>query len=170
MYEINLQLFNSKLRITQKNCAKLKFRFMRNLRKKYFQFCANCAKKNSTIPRKTHCVSSAKIAQKFAKKNLRENSANFAGMFLDYKLSKLTFIEKNYFHAKLDFHAIVSNILICHQKILLWKICFILCMRIMQNAKDGEFFKLLIFPDITDITVILLGALDIKISSRAVIP
>ena len=43
-------------------------------------------------------------------------------------------------------------------------------MRIMQNAKDGEFFKLLIFPDIIDITVFLLGALDIKISSRAVIP
>ena len=35
-------------------------------------------KKNSAKPRKTHCVSCAKIAQKFAKKNLRENSANFA--------------------------------------------------------------------------------------------
>ena len=67
MYGINLQLFNSKLieyqfltmclksyifrktygfaQIAQKNCARLKFRFMRNFRKKYFRFCANCAKK-----------------------------------------------------------------------------------------------------------------------------
>ena len=37
---------------------------MLNFRKIYFRFCANCAKKQ----RKTHCVSSAKIAQKFAKK------------------------------------------------------------------------------------------------------
>ena len=82
MFGINLQLFNSKLieyqfltmclksyilrktcgfaQIAQKNCAKLKFRFMRNFRKKYFRFCANCAKK---IPQNR-----AKIAQKFAKK------------------------------------------------------------------------------------------------------
>ena len=50
---------------------------MRNFRKKYFRFCANCAKKktqkNSAKPRKTHCVPCAKIAQKFAKKkNLRK--------------------------------------------------------------------------------------------------
>ena len=89
MYGINLQLFNSKLRISifdnlpkitfcvklavlrKKNCAKLKFRFMRNFHKKYFRFCANCAKKE----RKTHCVPCAKIAQKFAKKKI---CANFA--------------------------------------------------------------------------------------------
>ena len=62
MYGINLQLFNSKLRISifdnlpkklhfaqiaQENCAKLKFRFMPNFRKKHFRFCANFAKKNS---------------------------------------------------------------------------------------------------------------------------
>ena len=50
----------------RKNSQKI-FPVLRKLRKK------NCAK-----PRKTHCVSCAKIAQKFAKKNLRENSANFA--------------------------------------------------------------------------------------------
>ena len=83
MHGINLQLFNSKLRISifdnlpkklhfrktcgfaqiaQKNCPKLKFRFMRNFRKKYFRFCANCAKKNSAKLIAFH-------AQKFAKKN-----------------------------------------------------------------------------------------------------
>ena len=98
---------------------KTKISFHAQPSEKIFPVLRKLRKKNSAKPRKTHCVSSAKIAQKFAKKNLRENSANFAGMFLDYKLSKLTFIEKIYFHAKLDFHAIVSNILICHQKILL---------------------------------------------------
>ena len=87
MYGINLQLFNSKLKISifticlksyilrktcgfaQKNCAKLKFRFMRNISQKIFPVLRKMRKKNSAKPRKTHCVSCAKIAQKFAKKN-----------------------------------------------------------------------------------------------------
>ena len=65
MYGINLQLFNSKLKISifticlksyilrktcgfaqiaEKNCSKLKFGFKGNFRKKYYRFCANCAK------------------------------------------------------------------------------------------------------------------------------
>ena len=55
--------------IAKKNCTKLKFRFMRNFRKKYFWFCTNCAK--------THCISCAKIAQKFTKKNLRKRFSHF---------------------------------------------------------------------------------------------
>ena len=79
MYGINLQMFNSKLRISifdnlpkklhfaenLQFCAKLKFRFMRNFRKKYFRFCANCAKK---ISAKFIAFHAQKIAQKFAKK------------------------------------------------------------------------------------------------------
>ena len=46
---------------------------MRNFRKKYFRFCANCSKKQ----RKTHCVSCAKIAQKFAKKKFARKQRKF---------------------------------------------------------------------------------------------
>ena len=48
--------------IAQKNCARLKFRFMRNLQlsQKIFPVLRKL--------RKTHCVSCAKIAQKFTKK------------------------------------------------------------------------------------------------------
>ena len=70
MHTDNIQLC---LKISKINKTQLSATFA----KKYFQFCANCAK-NSAKPRKTHCVSCAKIAQKFAKKKLRENSANFA--------------------------------------------------------------------------------------------
>ena len=58
MYGINLQLFNSKLRIS----------IFDNLPKKVTCGFAQIAQKNSAKPRKTHCVSCAKIAQKFAKK------------------------------------------------------------------------------------------------------
>ena len=47
---------------------------MRNFREKIFPFLRKLRKKNSAKPRKTHCVSCAKKAQKFAKKNLRENA------------------------------------------------------------------------------------------------
>ena len=55
--------------IAQKNCAKLKFRFMRNFRKKYFLFCTNCAKTLAQNRAKLIAFHAAKIAQKFAKKN-----------------------------------------------------------------------------------------------------
>jgi len=87
MFGINLQLFNSKLRISifvtkklhfaqiaQENCAKLKFCFMRNFRKKYFRFCANFTKKIAQNSLHFMRKNSAKVR----KKNLRENSANFA--------------------------------------------------------------------------------------------
>ena len=61
MHTDNIQLC---LKISKINKTQLSATFA----KKYFQFCANCAK-NSAKPRKTHCVSCAKIAQKFAKKN-----------------------------------------------------------------------------------------------------
>ena len=51
---------------------------MRNILQKIFRFLRKLRKKNSEKPRKTHSVSCAKLAQKFAKKNLHENSANFA--------------------------------------------------------------------------------------------
>ena len=51
---------------------------MRNISQKIFPVLGKLRKNNSAKPRKTHCVSCAKIAQKFAKKNLRENNANFA--------------------------------------------------------------------------------------------
>ena len=54
----------------RKTYTKHTFRFMRNFPKKYFRFFANCAK-----PRKTHCVSCAKMAQKFAKKIARKDLA-----------------------------------------------------------------------------------------------
>ena len=56
MHGINLQLFSSKLRIS----------IFDNLPK----ICgfAQIAQKNSAKPHKTHCVSCAKIAQKFTKK------------------------------------------------------------------------------------------------------
>ena len=96
MYGINLQLFNSNLKISifsiclksyilRKTCGfaqiaqkklrktKISFHIVKNI----IGF-AQIAQKNSAKPRKTHSVSCAKIAQKFAKKNLRENSANFA--------------------------------------------------------------------------------------------
>ena len=90
MHGINLQLFNSKLRISifdnlpkklhfaqiaQKKLSKIKIPFHAQLSQKILPV---LRKKNSAKPRKTHCVSCAKIAQKFAKKILRENSANFA--------------------------------------------------------------------------------------------
>ena len=99
MYGLNLQLFNSKLRISifdnllksyilrktcgfaqiaQKKLRKTKILFLAQLSQKNISGFAQIAQKNSAKPRKTHCVSCAKIAQKFAKKNLRENSANFA--------------------------------------------------------------------------------------------
>ena len=85
MHGINLQLFNSKLRISifdnfpkklhfrktcgfaqimQKNCAKLKFCFIRNFRKKIYPILRKLRKKNSAKPRKTHCVSCAKVRKK----------------------------------------------------------------------------------------------------------
>ena len=51
-----------------KNCAKLKFRFMRNISQKILSVLRKLRKKNSAKPRKTHCVSCAKIAQELAKK------------------------------------------------------------------------------------------------------
>ena len=82
MYGINLQLFNSKPRISifdnvpkklhfaQKNCTKLKFRFMRNFCKKVFPVLRKLRKKNSAKLTVFH-------AQKFAKKKLRKNTAHF---------------------------------------------------------------------------------------------
>ena len=61
--------------IAQKKLPKTKIPFHAHLSQKIFPV---LRKKNNGKPRKTHCVSCAKIAQKFAKKNLRENSANFA--------------------------------------------------------------------------------------------
>ena len=63
--------------IAPKNCTKLKFCFMRNFRKKYFRFCANCAKKQRKTALKTYCVSCAKIAQKFAKKIFARKQRKF---------------------------------------------------------------------------------------------
>ena len=87
MYGINLQLFDSKLRISifdtlpknlhlrktcgfaQKKLSKTKISFfMCNLCKKNISGFPQIAQKNSAKPCKTHCVSCTKIAQKFAKK------------------------------------------------------------------------------------------------------
>ena len=65
MHGINLQLFNSKLRIS----------IFDNLPKKLHL--RKLRKKNSAKPRKTHCVSCAKIAQKFGKK-ISSNFAQFS--------------------------------------------------------------------------------------------
>ena len=62
MYGINLQLFNSKLKISIFTIC-LKIYILR----KTCGF-AQIAQKNSAKPCKTHCVSCAKVAQKFAKK------------------------------------------------------------------------------------------------------
>ena len=63
------------------NYAKLKFRFMRNFRKKYFQFCANCAKRIAQNSLRFMRKNSAKVR----KKKLRENSANFAQKILPFR-------------------------------------------------------------------------------------
>ena len=56
------------LRKLRKKLRKTKISFHeQHFAKKYIRFCEKL--------RKTHCVSCAKIAQKFAKKKLRENSA-----------------------------------------------------------------------------------------------
>ena len=88
MHGINLQLYNSKLlrisifdnlpkklhfrktcgfaQIAQKKLPKTKIPFHAQLSLKIFPVLRKLRK---TKPRKTHCVSCAKIAQKFAKKN-----------------------------------------------------------------------------------------------------
>ena len=55
--------------IAQKKCARLRFRFMRNFRKKYFRFCANCAKKIAQNSLRFMGKNSAKVRKKkFARK------------------------------------------------------------------------------------------------------
>ena len=51
---------------------------MRNFCQKKIYGFAQIAQINRAKPSKSHCISFAKIVQKFAEKNLRENSANFA--------------------------------------------------------------------------------------------
>ena len=85
MYGINLQLFNSKLRISifdnfpkklhfRKTCGfaklrkkklpKTKIPFHEQLSEKIFPVLRKLRKKNSAKPRKTHCVSCAKVRKK----------------------------------------------------------------------------------------------------------
>ena len=82
MYGINLQLFNSKLKISifticlksyilrktcgfaQKKLRKTKISFHAQHFANNISGFAQIAQKNSAKPRKTHCVSCAKIAQK----------------------------------------------------------------------------------------------------------
>ena len=61
-------------KFSQKNCAKPKFRLIRNFRKKHFQFCAQIAQKIGQNSLSFMRKNSAKVR----KKKLRENSANFA--------------------------------------------------------------------------------------------
>ena len=51
---------------------------MRNFRKKYFRFCANCAKKQRKTAQNSLRFMRKNSAKVREKKNLRENSANFA--------------------------------------------------------------------------------------------
>ena len=103
---------------------------MRNFRKKYFRFCANCAKKNTAKPRKTHCVSCAKIAQKFAKKNLRENSLNFAQKIQPFRGNPTFPSEKG----AIDVHSEVSQI----RK---FRTSSLIIERFQKNVKMFEYFS-----------------------------
>ena len=58
------------MRFCAKKLRKTKILFHAQLSQKIFPVLCKLRKKNNAKPRKAHCVSCAKIAQKFAKKNL----------------------------------------------------------------------------------------------------